>query len=390
MSSRIAEIPPFREGTFRSQLHDERTAAILGIAVGVAFVICMITGVISHLVQEPPSWFTWPSRPAGWYRLNQGLHVTTGLALIPLDLAKLWVVFPKLFEWPPLQSATHAVERLAMLPLIGGTLLLLFTGLGNINIFRPWDFSFRRGHFAAAWIALGALVLHVAAKWATTRLALRREADGDTDEPADTAGPTGGLQRRGFIATAFGASALVALTTVGQTFEPLARIAVLAPRRPDVGPQGFPVNRTAASVQLEDVDIDAYRLTIDGAGVAAPVTLTYDDLRARPQHEAELAIACVEGWSASRRWRGVRVRDLLELAGVDEGATSRVHAMHESSRQKTSDLNAEHSWDRDTLLALEVEGEVLHPDHGFPLRLIGPNRPGVMQTKWVERLEVLT
>jgi DMSO/TMAO reductase YedYZ molybdopterin-dependent catalytic subunit len=40
------------------------------------------------------------------------------------------------------------------------------------------------------------------------------------------------------------------------------------------------------------------------------------------------------------------------------------------------------------LLALEVEGEVLHLDHGYPARLIGPNRPGVMQTKWVTRLVV--
>lgn len=385
MSLDIAERPPFREGTFSSRLHDERTAAILGTAIGVAFVACFATGMVSHLVQEPPGWFTWPSRPAGWYRLNQGLHVATGLALIPLVLAKLWVVFPKLFEWPPLRSVTHTVERLALLPLIGGTLLLLFTGLGNIHIFRPWEFSFRRGHFAAAWIALGALVIHVAAKWATARLALRRERAGGGSD----LNPTGGLNRRGFVLTAFGASALVVATTVGQTFEPLRRLAVLAPRRPDFGPQGFPVNRTAESVGLDDVDATAYRLTVDGPGATEPMLLTYEQIRALPQHEAELAIACVEGWSASRRWRGVRVRDLLELAGATEGVAARVHAMHESTRQKTSDLNAEHAWDADTLLALEVEGETLHPDHGYPLRLIGPNRPGVMQTKWVERLEVL-
>jgi DMSO/TMAO reductase YedYZ molybdopterin-dependent catalytic subunit len=42
-----------------------------------------------------------------------------------------------------------------------------------------------------------------------------------------------------------------------------------------------------------------------------------------------------------------------------------------------------------TLLALRVNGEVLHPDHGFPCRIIAPSRPGVLQTKWVTRLEVL-
>ena len=39
-------------------------------------------------------------------------------------------------------------------------------------------------------------------------------------------------------------------------------------------------------------------------------------------------------------------------------------------------------------LALEVNGETLHLDHGYPIRLIGPNRPGTMQTKWVNRLVV--
>jgi DMSO/TMAO reductase YedYZ molybdopterin-dependent catalytic subunit len=44
--------------------------------------------------------------------------------------------------------------------------------------------------------------------------------------------------------------------------------------------------------------------------------------------------------------------------------------------------------DRDTILALELNGEPLHLDHGFPVRLIAPNRPGVMQTKWINRVIV--
>ena len=70
----------------------ERSAALLGVALGVAFTVCFVTGVLSHLIQEPPAWFTWPSRPAGAYRVSQGLHVLTGLAAIPLLLAKVWVV----------------------------------------------------------------------------------------------------------------------------------------------------------------------------------------------------------------------------------------------------------------------------------------------------------
>ena len=45
--------------------------------------------------------------------------------------------------------------------------------------------------------------------------------------------------------------------------------------------------------------------------------------------------------------------------------------------------------DHRTLLALDLEGEPLALDHGYPCRVIAPNRPGVLQTKWVESLEVV-
>ncbi len=374
--------------TSRSALRDERTAAVLGIGLGVSFSICFVTGVLSHLVQDPGGWFHWPARPAGLYRASQGLHVTTGLMSIPLLLAKLWVVFPKLFEWPPVRSLAHLLERLALVPLIGGGLFLAFTGVANINIYRPWAFSFRPGHYAAAWIAMGAMAVHIGAKVHTTRRVLRRESLQHATAMVSVS-PAAGLSRRGFVATVFGGAGLVGILSVGQTFEPLARLVALAPRRPDIGPQGFPVNRTARSVNLERVDLDAYRLVINGPGVFEPLSLSYADLLAAPQHTATLPIACVEGWSSSQRWTGVRVRDLFDQAGVGRDSESVVYAMHKSERLRTAPLSAAHANDSDTLLALYVNDEPLAPDHGFPVRLIGPNRPGVHQTKWVARIEVL-
>ena len=107
----VAAPRPTRGPRFSSRQHDDENAAWLGLALGVCFTICFVTGVVSHLVQDPGSWFHWPARPAGLYRLNQGLHVTTGIAAIPLLLTKLWVVFPKLFAWPPFRSVAQAVER---------------------------------------------------------------------------------------------------------------------------------------------------------------------------------------------------------------------------------------------------------------------------------------
>ena len=55
----------------------------------------------------------------------------------------------------------------------------------------------------------------------------------------------------------------------------------------------------------------------------------------------------------------------------------------------TSELPGNVAADPDTLLALQLYGETLHIDHGYPCRIIAPNRPGVRQTKWVSRMEVL-
>ena len=119
-----------------------------------------------------------------------------------------------------------------------------------------------------------------------------------------------------------------------------------------------------------------------------PLSLTLDDLRAAPQRTATLPIACVEGWSTSQPWTGVPVRDLLARAGAPPGA--RVQSCRSSVTAATgrSDLDADQAHDPDTLLALRVDGEALAIDHGYPVRLIGPNRPGVMQTKWVTELVV--
>lgn len=366
-------------GRFRSELRDERVAARLGIATAVLFGICFVTGIVSHLVQDSPGWFQLPARPAGIYQWTQGLHVVSGLASIPLLLMKLWTVFPKLFAWPPFRSVAQALERLALLPLVGGALLLVFTGVGNIHFYRPWEFSFRRGHYAAAWIMTGALVVHVGVQWGTARLALRRDAKPSPGEVT--------IDRRAFVRSGVGIAGLVAVFTAGQTFSPLRRLGLLAPRQPDIGPQGFPINRSAASVGLVHVDRGAYRLVVDGPGVAEPRTYGYADLAAFPQHDARVAITCVEGWSTTQTWRGVRVRDLLADAGARPGADVVVHALH-TGRQSTAPLPAAHAADADTLLALQVNGEMLHPDHGFPVRLVGQNRPGVHQTKWVGRLEV--
>ena len=167
---------PFREGAFPSRLHDVGNAAWLGTALGLAFAVCMITGYYSHLLQHQPAWLVVPSRPVDLYRVSQGLHVTTGLACVPLLLAKLWVVYPRFFEWPPARDLGHAVQRGSLFLLVGGAIFQLSTGVANVAKWYPFGFSFTATHYAVGWVTIGALLLHIAAHGAQAWSAIRRPA----------------------------------------------------------------------------------------------------------------------------------------------------------------------------------------------------------------------
>lgn len=166
-------VGPLREGAFPSRLHDVANATWLGTALGIAFAVCLLTGLYSHLLQHQPDWLTIPSRPAGLYRLSQGLHVTTGLASVPLLLAKLWVVYPKLWAWPPARDVGQAVQRASLLLLVGGAVFELSTGVINIAQWYPFGFSFTAAHYWVGWITIGALLLHIGAHGAQGYRAMR-------------------------------------------------------------------------------------------------------------------------------------------------------------------------------------------------------------------------
>ena len=365
-----------------SSLRAERNAAWLGISLGVAFSVCFATGLLSWAIQHPPPWFTWFPRPVGLYRLTQGLHVATGIAAIPLLAAKLWTVYPKLWRWPPADDVVHAIERLSLLPLVAGAIFLLVSGVQNIFHWYPWAFFFPTDHLYAAWITMGALLIHIGAKASQARRALSHEGllAAGASEPT-----TGGMSRRDVLRVAFGGAGLLTLVTLGETVGPLRHLDLLGPRRPDIGPQHVPVNRTAAEAGVTAAAADpGYRLAVEGAA-SGPMELTLDQLRSLGVYRAVLPVACVEGWSAQGEWRGVRVRDVLAAAGRPDAQVS-VISLETGGIYTTSMLDRAQAQDPDTLLALELNGAPLSMDHGYPVRLIGPNRPGVQQTKWVGKL----
>ncbi|WP_181794035.1 molybdopterin-dependent oxidoreductase [Streptomyces sp. WELS2] len=369
---------------FGGRLHDARTATSIGRWLGPAFLVCFVTGLVSHVMQYPTGWPAngLPSRPVWGYRLTQGLHVASGIAAIPLLLAKLWTVYPRLFEWPAPRSVRHALERLSVALLVAGAVFEPVSGLLNTVQWYPWPFSFVPVHYAVAWLVAGAAVLHLAVKAPEIGAHWSRRSPGTLALPARD-----GADRRSLLAAVGAAVGAVTVTTVGQSFTPLKDAVLFAPRDPDRGPQSLPVNRTAAAAGVGRIADEEYRLAVLGP---RPYTLTLNELRALPQHQVELPIACVEGWSRSAHWTGVRIADLLVRAGASPHARVRVVSLQLRGGYRVSELGSQHARDPLTLLALRLNGEELDPDHGYPARLIAPNRPGVLQTKWVGWLEVLS
>ncbi|MEV0798366.1 molybdopterin-dependent oxidoreductase [Kribbella sp. NPDC050281] len=377
---------PPTEKSFPSPLHHPRVATVIGRWLAIAVTICFLTGLFSHFQQDTPGWLHIPSRPASLYRVTQGLHVLSGTVAVPLLLAKLWTVYPKLFAklpWPPSRQALAGVlERLSILVLVSALALELFIGFVNTLQWYPWPFPFKQTHYALAWIIIGALLVHLAVKFPLIVTHWHRT----TDEVADSLPPAiTGLTRRGLFRTVAGAVALAGITSVGQSVPALGPVAVLAPRKPNVGPQGLPVNRTAHDAGVTGIGPD-WRFTIKGP---QELSYTLEELRQLPQSRSDLPIACVEGWSQGARWEGIRIRDLLQLCGAPKGSRVRVVSMEKGGFYATSELPSEFADDPLTLLALGLNGGELALDHGHPARIIAPNRPGVLQTKWVHRLEVI-
>ncbi len=390
---------------------------MLAVVLLVGLLVVAVTGLLSYAAYDPQlggsndrtpeagllrtyaTLADWPTSPAWLYRVTQGLHVLLGLALIPVVLAKLWSVAPKLFEWPPVTSVAQALERVSILLIVGSILFLTVTGVMNIQYDYAWGFSFYTGHFYAAWVFLAAFAAHVAIKMPTLVRALRggafreqlrvptRKTVAEPPDPDHLVSPDPApatISRRGALALVGGWSLSVLAVTVGQSIDPLRRTALLAPRGQEA--EDFQVNTTfeVAGIDREQTG-DAWRLRLVGVD-GREVELRREDLLALPLRTARLPIACVEGWSTLQTWTGVPLRDLAEAVGSRDAASVFVESLQPSGAFSTMSLTDTQLRAPRTLLALQVNGADLSLDHGFPARMIIPAAPGVRNTKWVSTI----
>jgi hypothetical protein len=401
-----------------------RTAVVLGRLLGAAFLVCFVTGVYSHYLQDPLPWMRFPTRPAFLYQLTQGVHITAGIACFPLILGKLYAIFPLLFQSPPVRSLPHLLERASIALFVSASLVQIATGLLNTyQWYALFPFPFRQTHYALSFVIIGSLAIHIAVKlpvitehWRRPRAAPverggvsngapddAEEADVRPPAPGRAQGVTGRVfawidetpaspspaaSRRGFFTIVGIATAAVVGLTAGQSFRVLDGVNIFGPRKNGTGPGGLPVNRTASAAKvLDTATAPDWTLTVTSG--ASSAVFTRAELEALPQFEVRLPIACVEGWSQTATWTGPRLRDLVDGVGADPGATMRATSLEQDSSYAVTTMGPEYVRDELTLVALRLEGEPLDIDHGYPARLIAPGRPGVMQTKWLSTLEMI-
>ncbi|WP_327137268.1 molybdopterin-dependent oxidoreductase [Streptomyces sp. NBC_01340] len=403
---------PSSPAFWRSPLRGPWFTSVLGVVLLGGITVLFVTGLVSYAAYNPnlspvndmtPDkgllgfyLFSWPTHPSWLYRLTQGVHVTLGIALIPVLLAKLWSVVPKLFTLPPARSLTHALERISLLLLVGGALFEFTTGVLNVQLDYLFPGSFYPLHFYGAWVFFAAFVAHAVLRVPAAIRNLRHLRDENTTEEGELVSPDPTpptVSRRGALGFVGGGSLVLLATTAGRSFDaPLRETAVLAPHggsEPGSGPGGFQINKTAAAVGIDmrETSEEAWRLVVEGRG--RMVRLSRDELLKLPLRSAALPIACVEGWSTSDQWwRGVPLRDLARLVGYEEGAAPDVlvESLQRHGAFRHAALRYNQVRDPRSLLALFVNGEDLTPDHGYPARIIVPAAPGVLNTKWVARM----
>jgi DMSO/TMAO reductase YedYZ molybdopterin-dependent catalytic subunit len=168
--------------------------------------------------------------------------------------------------------------------------------------------------------------------------------------------------------------------------------------RKEVEEQGYDPNRLPPGQYLTDRfpvlhvgDVPTYspgewNLTVNGL-VDKPFTLTFEELTALPSVTLTTDIHCVTKWSKfDTVWRGVKLKDLLDTAGIQPDAT---HVMGVAEYGYTANLPMEDALRDESMVVWEYEGEAIEPIHGGPVRLLVPNLYFWKSPKWLRGIELM-
>ena len=248
------------------------------------------------------------------------------------------------------------------------------------------------------------------------RPSVRGEVVGtDQASTAATTAQAMGVDRRRFVGGAIGiGSAAVIVGGIGrmlqQRFEVSAERSTIALPLPESESPALPANidpplegltpfvtpnqdfyRIDTALVVPQVSKDSWSLKIGGM-VDTPLEITFADLLARPQVERYVTLSCVSnpvggGYIGNALWQGVLLKDVLDEAGIQAGATQ---VVSRSVDGWTAGTPTEVIMDgRDAMLAIAMNGEPLPARNGYPVRMVVPGLYGyVSATKWVTDIEL--
>lgn len=150
--------------------------------------------------------------------------------------------------------------------------------------------------------------------------------------------------------------------------------------------------RIDTALSLPRASLDSWRLTIGGR-VRTPLTMTYEELLARPMVERTVTLCCVSNevggpYIGNGVWQGVLLRDVLTEAGVGDGV-EQVFSTSIDGWNCGFPIEVATDTNRDCLIAVGMNGKPLPLEHGFPARLVVPGLYGyVSATKWLSSIEL--
>ncbi len=320
------------------------------VLIGAALAVSLVTGFLTLTSNHSP------------YLAD--VHAASSLAVVVIFWWKVWNIRVGLRRWRRRPVSTFASLLLAAM-VVG----IMATGVYWSNV-GPYDlvgFSGMTWHAMLAIPAAVLVVVHVLRR--TYSLQRRYWAD-----------------RRTFMRTAAAALGGVVVWRIGEGVSPLLGLSGGDRRFTGSYPAGdYTGNAFPRTIWLADrvptLDEAGWRLEVEGH-VARTVSLDYADAESFDD-EIDATLDCTGGWHSTQRWRGVRLDRLFERAGLSEDAAS-VTVRSATGYERRFSLGEASGY----LLATHVGGERLSRGHGYPLRLVAPDKRGYDWVKWVTHLEV--
>lgn len=314
-----------------------------GLIVGAIYALTLESGVS----RRSPHWYLGVSRPAWILIIGAVLAVWIGFVVY------LWPVLPANYRGLPYSQA-RVLSIVALL----------------------------------AWYSLFAATIMV-----TYRFMMVRRIPVDDAAPARPASAP--VSRRALVTVAAGATlvwplhALLRRMYEDATFSYDGRVNSgedIQPITPN--PQFYTVTKNVVD---PDIDRDLWRLEIGGA-TGRDLTLSFDDLQDFEQIDQESTLMCISnrigaGLFSNARWQGIRLRDVLEAAGVDDDA---YEIKLTGADAYVDTFGMDYALDENTLIVYGMNGEPLPRIHGYPVRIIVPGLFGEKNIKWVTRIDVVT